>query len=233
MVWRAALVVCWVSFGAHAATADVSAPSGVGCDEEAQGIALRISTGIFLDAALCTRIGTDLARIRKQDAALATFHDWEGPEPTRELWLRVDARTFRKIKDGTYSEWSRFNRQWGMPTVVNADASLTIGGSRMVLVRMPRVMHLDAVAKAYRKLPGVQSAEPRWLGGDGPTISATRRDDSMHYLFDDAGGDCMAGCFLHHWYYFIVDDAGRIARVAEWKDRVAVPPSVPKWVFPR
>ncbi len=53
----------------------------------------------------------------------------------------------------------------------------------------------DLVSKAYRALPGVTMTEFASMSGDSSSIFVSRDDAAWHYVFDIAGGDCMAGMY--------------------------------------
>ena len=64
--------------------------------------------------------------------------------------------------------------------------------------------------------------------GAGPTICAARDGDLIHYVFDDASGDCPAGCIHHDYTHYTADADGEVTWSGEWASDDLEPP--PEWV---
>jgi hypothetical protein len=227
MVRRVAIAVCLLILESQS-RGDASVPgdgSSAGCPAEAQLIALDAGSATYPDPTLCARLAADLSAIRRREPQLSRIRYW-AMDDGRELLLMVEKRTFSQMQRGSYKTWSRIWRRWGEPTITFQPGLQTWN----VSLRMPRIMRLDEVAKAYAQLPGVLAVEPHSMGGDGPNIVVRVRGNAIHYVFDDAGGDCPSGCTTHHQYYFVTDGSGGISRVAEWSNS-APPPVVPNWLI--
>jgi hypothetical protein len=66
------------------------------------------------------------------------------------------------------------------------------------------------LATEYAKLPGVQSSWP--LGGstDVPDVCVSIEGEIFYYIFDEASGDCPAGCINYIYHDYSTDSTGII-----------------------
>jgi hypothetical protein len=102
--------------------------------------------------------------------------------------------------------------------------------STWALVYFDGVYALRQLAEAYAALARVESVSPESVGGDGPTICVARDADVWHYMFDEAGGDCPAGCTEHIYYYFRTDAEGTVVSGEPWIiDPSGEAPPAPEW----
>ena len=83
------------------------------------------------------------------------------------------------------------------------------------------------LAEEYGKLPGVTHSEGNGFGGDGPTICATKGPTTWHYVFDDASGDCPAGCIDHAYRHFTTEPDGAVMDLGSWDSKGGTPR--PEW----
>ena len=80
------------------------------------------------------------------------------------------------------------------------------------------VMHLSERAnvgagrRAYRKIAGVEYAEPDAHLGDGPDIEAAKTGGVWHVVIRKAWGDCPSGCIYKKLFFFTVKE-GQVERV--------------------
>jgi len=88
----------------------------------------------------------------------------------------------------------------------------------------------DSLAALYARLPEILEAAPSAVHGDGPTICLTKESNVWHYVFDQAGGDCPAGCTEHDYYYFSSDSdsEGAVEGLGTWHYEPGV--TAPGWV---
>jgi hypothetical protein len=98
----------------------------------------------------------------------------------------------------------------------------------LAVVNLKGIYRLELLAPQYAKLPGVESAEPDSVMGDGPKLCAAIAGDAYHYLFDSGSGDCPAGCIDHVFYYFVAAADGTIESRGTWDTRSGLPE--PAWV---
>ena len=80
------------------------------------------------------------------------------------------------------------------------------------------VMHVSeranvgAARRAYRKIAGVEYAEPDAYLGDGSDIEAAKTGGVWHIVVRKAWGDCPAGCIYKKLFFFTVKE-GQVERV--------------------
>ena len=76
------------------------------------------------------------------------------------------------------------------------------------LLRFAAPVNIAAVARAYREVEGVKSAEPDTVLSDGPDIAAARHGAVWHVVIDRAWGDCPSGCLHRETSFFAVGGDG-------------------------
>ena len=80
------------------------------------------------------------------------------------------------------------------------------------------VMHVSeranvgAAGRAYRKIAGVEYAEPDAHLGDGPDIEAAKTGGVWHIVIRKAWGDCPSGCIYKKLFFFTVKE-GQVERI--------------------
>jgi hypothetical protein len=181
-------------------------------DDDAELLALSLGTTILADDATYDRLARDLAAMRAGNAALGTIHV-RAPYD-QSFVLEVDRATALSMQAKTYHAWDCENAFWGVTKIGDVVVS-PAGLDSRVSLRFKGVYAIDRLACVYGDLPGVLRIPADILVGDGPTIFVWTEGDLLHYAFDDAGGDCPAGCTTHHvWHYSATAD-GSITLVEE------------------
>ncbi len=80
------------------------------------------------------------------------------------------------------------------------------------------VMHVSARAnvgaarRAYRKIAGVEYAEPDAYLGDGSDVEAAKSNGAWHIVVRKAWGDCPSGCIYKKLFFFTVKE-GQVERI--------------------
>jgi hypothetical protein len=167
-------------------------------------LALKLSSGIVADQAIYDRVVRDVTAIRGSAPQIADV----GYTPLfdgRSLLLTVDSPTYDAMMGGRYDAWSCLNDAYSAK-----DFSFVNFGSFAVGFTLRGNYEITRVAMQYRGLPGVKGASPNLFGGDGPTICVTRDGATWHYVFDQASGDCPAGCIDHQYTHFSTNAAGEV-----------------------
>ena len=74
-----------------------------------------------------------------------------------------------------------------------------------VVVNFPRLYHVPSLARLYKALPAVTSAENNRLvlGGVMP-VSVKKEDGQWRVTFGHGSGDCPAGCIFREYHRFLV-----------------------------
>ena len=73
-------------------------------------------------------------------------------------------------------------------------------------------LNVDAAARAYLMLEGVEYAEPNARPGDGSDIEASKSYGNWHVIVRKAWGDCPSGCMHEEMFFFTVDE-GEVERI--------------------
>jgi hypothetical protein len=194
-------------------------------DINLENLALTLSDGVVADQEVYERLVRDVGNIRMDYPEVESIA-YYGAGST-SVMLEVDEDTLNDMEHGRYSDWNCLNR------IFRADHFdyIVFSSSTWVLVHFDGVYQQASVAEAYSALPKIASAESEGVGGDGPTICIAQDGDTWHYMFDDAGGDCPAGCTEHTYYYFQVEAGGGITTGDPWIiDGEGEPPPAPDWV---
>jgi hypothetical protein len=196
-------------------------------DTNLEQLALRHSDGIVADQDVYDRIVRDVTRIRAEDADVSEIGYWP-PNDGKTLLLGVDGATWDAMQSDGYSDWNCLIDSY--PVENTTYEKYTSLDMYTVQIELRGIYNLEPIAAQFAELPGVSSAEPNFGIGDGPTICLTPSDAVWHYVFDQAGGDCPAGCTTHLYTYFTVSsDDGTIERVGSWGTEGSSSPA-PDWV---
>jgi hypothetical protein len=151
----------------------------------------------------------DVTAIQTQDSTVAGI-GYFASDDGRSLGLSVDQETLAQMQGGSYHAWDCLNRAY-----VSERVDFVPGSVPYVSLSLKGIYELQQVAAQYATLSGVKSAEPDSGGGDGPSICLTREADLWHYVFDQASGDCPAGCIDHSYRHFTTNAAGAVTSLGE------------------
>jgi hypothetical protein len=168
-------------------------------------MALKYSPSFVADEAIYYRLVRDVKAIREAEPSLRDVR-YFAPDDGRSLMLRVEPSTLARMRTGEYHDWDCLNRALVVTSTELSEgtflpyAELTLKG----------IYNLEQLATKYAALEGVKSVGPSYGGGDGPTICVTREGPTWHYVFDQAYGDCTAGCIEHLFEHFSTDADGTV-----------------------
>ncbi len=139
------------------------------------------------------RVTLDLAYIKSQFPEVSHIKhqpDWA----PHTLIVILDSEGDQAYLNGTYNEWDCLNGYYGVSLIDRFPSSPTY------VLYFPGVFNMETLAAEYSKLGNVKLAEPNYIYGDGPDICFVNYDGiNLYYVFDDAWGDCMAGCMYHSY----------------------------------
>ena len=82
----------------------------------------------------------------------------------------------------------------------------------VLIMHVSERANLRAAGRAYRKIAGVEYAEPDAYLGDGSDIEAAKTGGVWHIVVRKAWGDCPSGCIYKKLFFFTVK-AGQVERV--------------------
>ncbi len=165
------------------------------------------------------RVVADVTAIRAQEPDLEhieylPLHDGE------RLFLHAEEDVRARMVSGEYDAWACPNLYYVVTQI--ADINLA------VVVRFKGAYNMHLLEQIYAPMPDVEWVQSNTAVGDGPTICTEQDGDLMHYVFDDASGDCPAGCIDHEFTYYTVDGGGAVTRIGEWATSSEDPE--PAWV---
>jgi hypothetical protein len=190
-------------------------------------IALKLSPGkIVAEEATYQRVIRDVVAIRAkqpQTAKIGFFPYRDG----RTIGFILPLDTAAQMEAGTYHAWDCVNDTYG---AVKPFEFIRIGNSAEVFlyIKLKGIYSTELLAAEYARLPGITRTDSIALGGDGPTICATGGPSTWHYVFDDASGDCPAGCIDHSFTHFTTEPDGAVTVMEMWSTQSGTPR--PAWV---
>lgn len=181
-------------------------------DEEAEGLALLVDGTFVASTASYERIRRDMAAIR---AHVPEVRAIRGREFVPVVNVIVgDAPTIATMESGDYHAWDCLHARYGWDKASFSDSP---PGWQSATGWLNGRYASDQIEALYEQLPSVREARTGAGFSDGSRICATREtDDTFHYVFDDASGDCESGCISHHRYYFVSSADGRIGQKGEY-----------------
>lgn len=186
-------------------------------------LAFQVSDTVTAEPAVLSQIEQHIAAIARREPQVKGIN-LRPPFNARKMILEVDAPTAASIAIGKYQAWSSLHSQLRI-------SRMEVDG-KTVSIEYGETYNSPRLAREYQGLPGVLSASPSWMAGDGSWIYIQRGADGWRYIFDIGSGDCLAGCANHQLLYFVVDDSGRVLREDRWStatDNNRSPPWVEAW----
>jgi hypothetical protein len=178
---------------------------------------LSVSGTIVARQEIYDRVVRDVTAIRASHLEVVGI-DYLSRDTGNSMLLGVEAATRAAIDEQTYHDWDGLNARWRL-----VDMHYLSAPRQIIFLQFRGIYDMAAVAQEYAALRGVIFSEPNGLAGDGPTICLTLDGDWYRYVFDRAGGDCLAGCTTHHEFGFSTDSLGAIAFEAEWDSTTSAP----------
>ena len=128
---------------------------------------------------------TDVAAIRTLQPALADI-DYRGAHDGKTIVLRLSDRGARSFASGKYSAWDCLNDVYGL---VGTQSYEVARSYTFVQLELKGIYNLEVLAELYGALPEVESAEPSYGVGSGPTLCVQRDAERYQYVVDRASGD--------------------------------------------
>ena len=167
-------------------------------------LALKFSDTPIADQSVYARVVRDVGAIQAANPTLADI-TYFARDDGKTLLVSTDAATLTSMQSGSYHAWDCLNSAYGSMAF-----TFNPGSSPSVEITLKGIYQLTKLGQDYVRLPGIASAGPSTGGGDGSTICVTREQDTWHYVFDRASGDCIAGCTNHEYHHFTTTAAGAI-----------------------
>lgn len=187
-------------------------------DEEAELLTLEATEQVVAPEATYLRVLTDLDAIRELAPDLEEITARASYDPSA-LLLEVDDATADLIQDGTYDAWECPNTLYRVSEI---DTELLPALPFVVLTFEGR-FYIPALVPDYTELEGVISAEPDGVVGDGNDVCLSIEGETHTYVFDEASGDCPAGCIDHTYWGFEVDPEGNVTALGMFSNEDVEP----------
>jgi hypothetical protein len=139
-----------------------------------------------------------------------------------QLLLTLDAPGLQSYQSGSYHGWDCANAAYGE----NKDALVSTTLPLVLVAFANKIYNTPVLAKEYAMLPDVAGAEPSSGSIDGPDVCLQIDGDVHSYIYDQAGGDCPAGCTTHLYFGFEAKVGTAVQPLGTYDP--AVPPE-PTW----
>lgn len=190
-------------------------------DSNAEILALETAGTFTANDALYDRVSGELAAIAVLEPAVASIRPLSAVSRS-DLAVTLDGEGFKSWTDGTYHAWDCANAAYGATVtaspLVPSVVSVRFGSKRY---------QPGPLAKEYAALAHVTAAQPDYGTTDGPDVCLQIDGDTHHYVFDQAGGDCPAGCTTHQYFGFEAKPGGVVTAQGSWTS--ASPMPEPAW----
>lgn len=190
-------------------------------DAEAELLAIEASGEIVAPQPLYDRVGAELAAIRADEPTLVAIvarPSW----PPSSVDVTLDEEGRAAYDAGTFDAWD-------CPNALYHATAVEDGFLGSLVVRFSGRYDVQQVLVDYEAVEHVVSAEPELVGGDdGPDVCLSIAGELHTYVFDDARGDCPAGCTEHLYTGFTVDLEGTITALGSFDPAEPVTP--PAWL---
>lgn len=180
--------------------------------DEAAMIALCLSGELVAPESLSNRVCRDLAVIRsdfgdelKMIRGISFFPPWE----VGCFIVYFDDTTAQEVAEGKYHAWDKLNTQYEIWRID------TTNFSYFARLYFKGRLHPQRLAELYAVLPGVTSAGPDHLYGDGSNLYTRQTENGLTYLFRYGEGDCLSGCIYNEYWYFTFE-GDRPVFVGHW-----------------
>lgn len=187
---------------------------------EAELLAIEASGEIVAPLPLHDRIATELAAIRADAPGLADVAAWPNWSPSA-IVVSLDEEGTAAYDAGTYHAWDCPNALYDVTAIEPGG----LFGS--ITVRFDGLYDVQQVIEDYRVVEHVVNAELDVPNGDASDLCLSITGDLHTYIFDDARGDCPAGCTEHLYTGFTVDLDGTITALGSFDP--ALPMPAPAW----
>lgn len=184
-------------------------------DEEAEGLAICLATGLVAFEEVYERLLTDLDAIRGAWPQLEEVEYRASPD-LYDVWLRMELEVAEEVESGTYRDWDCIHSYFD---AVRVNPVVPLDDYAFVQVELEGRYDTDVLAEIYVGLRGVLEAEgARGPAGDsdGSNIGGLIDGGTYHYVFDYGDGDCPSGCVYHHYTYVVTETPGAPTLIDTW-----------------
>lgn len=188
-------------------------------EPEAELLAIEASGEIVAPQPLYERVVAELAAIRADTPGLVAIEarpSW----PPSSVDVTLDEEGRAAYDAGTFDAWD-------CPNELYHATAIEDGFLGSLIVRFDGLYDVQQVFADYEAVEHVVSVEPELVGGDGPDVCLSIEGELHTYIFDDAGGDCPAGCTEHAYTGFTVALDGTITALGSFDP--ALPMPAPAW----
>lgn len=189
-------------------------------DPEAELLAIEASGEIVAAPALHDRIAAELAAIRADAPGLAAIEAWPSWSPS-SIVVSLDEEGAAAQAAGTYHAWDCPNALYH---VIEVEPGGLFGS---ITLRFAGLYDVQQVIEDYLVVEHVVHAEIDGAIGDASDVCLSIAGELHTYIFDDARGDCPAGCTEHVYTGFTVAPDGTITALGSFDPELTMP--APAW----
>lgn len=202
---REAASAC-AGYAAQASAAEIDATPRA--NETAEILALEATSTLVAAQALYERIEADLIVIQQLGF---TAYTPLSEAPIDDLRISFDAEGWARAVAGQPLAWDCPNQAYGATVTLNEQwqfASVKFGEKRY---------RGALLAQEYGLLPHVTSSSRDSYFQDGPDSCLEQRGAQHFYVFDDARGDCPAGCMEHRYAGYESSPDGTVTKLGTFE----------------
>lgn len=188
---------------------------------EAEELARSMANAFIAPQGLYEQVDQALLVFRAQRPAYAAI--WRRNAAAPSVSLELEPGAWGRLADGGEPRFDCLNATY---RAVSTDTVLASNGAGFTDVAFAGQYDLQQLADEYATLPGVRSARPSSVSGDGPNLCFGRDGEGFFVLVDDASGACETGCLTRTERGFHVELDGGVTDVGEYDPHSGV---VPAW----
>ena len=190
-------------------------------NREAEELARSMANAFIAPQGLYEQVDQALLVFRAQRPAYAGI--WRRNASAPSVSLELEAGAWSRMADGGEPRFDCLNATY---RAVSTDTVLSQTGAGFTNIAFAGQYDVEQLAGEYAALPGVRSARPSSVSGDGPNLCFGQDGDGFFVLVDDASGGCETGCQARTERGFHVDLDGGVTDLGEYDPRAGV---VPGW----
>ncbi|MBN1886049.1 MAG: hypothetical protein JW876_11075 [Candidatus Krumholzibacteriota bacterium] len=192
--------------------------------EQATLMALYLSGRIRPPEELAGEIHDELAGIAAvyaKNYPMLGYGGFHLPWQPSVISLHVDEPTREAIAEDAYHAWDALNDEFDLEEM---DTHIIRYG--WCSLRFGGFLHPVPLGERYAALPGIVTAGPNGICGDGSNVFPRTIEGGRSYLYYRGSGDCPSGCIhKEYWYVRVID--GEPSFVGYWHRHAD--PVEPEW----
>ncbi len=168
---------------------------------------------------LYQRLDEELTQIVAAEPGLAAMMPISSVYSGKPLRLQFDPSGWASVSSGEYTGWECPNQAYSGSATLNLQwsfAEVSFSGKRF---------HAGLIAAEYAPLPHVTSSMVDTYAYDGPDLCLEIKGDEHFYIFDQASGDCPAGCMYHDYTGFSANAGALVVKLGTYNPKAGAEPA--------